>query len=73
MQAGSDVIVVYLDTPIEVIRAREEVNKTSQNRHEVKTKNFQKVLEDMEVPTSDENTLVFAPETKIEEFLKKLN
>ncbi len=72
MQAGTDVIVVYLDTPIEVIRAREEANKTSQDRHEVETKNFQKVLEDMEVPTSDENTLVFTPETNMEEFLKKI-
>ncbi len=68
-EAGSESVVIYLDTPLEIIRNREEANKTSQDRHEVEPENFQKVLGDLEVPTSDENTVVFKPETKIEDFL----
>ena len=72
-QAGAESIVVYLDTPLEIIRAREEANKDSQNRHEVEPHNFQKVLEDLEVPSGDEEVLIFTPKTDINDFLKKLD
>lgn len=71
--AGADTVVIYLDTPLNVIRSREEENKVSQDRHAVEPKNFQKVLEDMEVLGKEEGALVFTPETNLDEFLKKLN
>lgn len=70
---GAKSVVVYLETPLTVVRAREKANKISQDRHEVEPKNFQKVLEDLEVPTKVERTLVFTPETDVEDFLEKLN
>jgi len=71
-EAGAEAVVVYLDTPLSVIRNREETNRTSQNRHDVEPENFDKVMQDFEVPTADENTAVFTPETNIEDFFKKL-
>jgi hypothetical protein len=55
-----------------VIRSREEVNKISQKRHGVEPHNFQKVLDDMEIPTPEENVQIFTPETDLGEFLQKL-
>jgi len=71
-QARAESIVVYLDTPLETIKAREEANKVSQNRHEVEYKNFQKVLEDFELPSGDEEAMIFTPETDINDFLSEL-
>ncbi len=43
--------VIYLNTPMETIRARETTNKTTGERHEVELENFQKVAQDFEAPT----------------------
>ncbi len=68
-KAQAESIVIYLDTPLEVIKAREEANKDSHGRHEVEPHNFQKVLEDLEIPSSDEEVLIFTPETDINGFV----
>ncbi len=60
-EAGAEAVVVYLDTPLSVVRNREEANRTSKERH------------DVEIPTADENVVVFTPEISIDEFLKTLN
>lgn len=74
IKAGTDPVVIYLDTPLDIIRSREEANKISQDRHEVESQNFQKVLADMEVPTQEEGiVLVFTSETNLDEFLKILS
>lgn len=74
IKAGTDPIVIYLDTPLDIIRSREKANKISQDRHEVESQNFQKVLADMEVPTQEEGiVLVFTSETNLDEFLKILS
>ncbi len=66
-------IIIYLDTPLDIIRSREGINKISQDRHQVKPQNFQKVLADMEIPTPEEGrVLIFTPETNLEDFLKRL-
>ena len=72
-EAGVESIVIYLDTPLEVIRARESANKKSKDRHEVEPHNFQKVLEDLEIPSSDEQVLAFTPEADMNDFLKRLD
>lgn len=69
---GTHSIVVYLNTPLELIRERELVNKTTGERHAVEAKNFQTVIEQLEVPTSNENVFEFTPDTDIKEFLNKL-
>ena len=69
---GVNPIVIYLNTPMELIRERELVNKTTGERHEVEPENFQKVVEQLEVPTSNENVLEFTPNTDIDKFLSEL-
>lgn len=72
-KAGVKAVVIYLDTSLSVIRAREETNRSSQDRHDVEPENFEKVMKDLEVPTVDENTIVFTPEMNIENFIKNLS
>lgn len=69
---GADPIVVYLNTPMDLIKERERVNKTTGERHEVEPENFQTVVEQLEVPTPNEHALEFTPETDVNEFLKKI-
>ena len=71
--AGADAVVIYLDTSLDVIRAREEANRSSKDRHDVELENFEKVMQDLEVPTGDENALVFTPGMNIDNFVKKLS
>ena len=70
--AGADTVVIYLDTSLDVIRAREKANRDSQDRHDVEQENFEKVMKDLEVPTIDENTIVFRPEMNINSFIEKV-
>lgn len=72
-EVGVEAFVIYLDTPMNVIRARERANKTSQERHGVEPENFEKVLSDLEIPTADENVIVFRPEMDMNEFIKHLS
>lgn len=71
-ELGANAIVIYLNTPIELIRKRELTNKTTGERHEVEPENFQTVVEQLEVPTPNEHALEFTPEADVNEFLKKL-
>lgn len=65
--------VIYLNTPMETIRARETTNKITGERHEVEIGNLQKVAQDFEAPTSRENFLEFTLATDLNEFLQKLD
>jgi len=69
---GANPVVIYLNTPMELIKEREQVNKSTGERHEVDPENFQKVIDQLEMPTSKENVLEFTPNTDIERFLGEL-
>ena len=69
---GAEDVVIYLNTPLELIREREATNRETGERHEVEPTNFQTVLEQLEPPISNENVLEFKPNTNVEEFLDKL-
>lgn len=69
---GSKSIIIFLNTPLTVIREREIANRTLRGRHEVLSENFEKVLNDMEIPTSEENAIYYNIETDIQSFLNKL-
>ncbi len=71
-KAGAEAFVIYLDTPLNIIRSREESNRTLQDRHDVDPINFDKVLKDLEPPTSDENVFIFKPEDSVEKFIDNL-
>lgn len=71
-KAGVESAVIYLDTSLNIIKLREETNKILQNRHDVEPKNFNKVLQDFELPTPDENVLVYKPKDNLEEFINRI-
>ena len=66
-------VVVYLNTPMELIRERESVNKSTGERHDVDPMNFQKVVDQLEPPKPEENCFEFKPNTDLNDFLNKLN
>lgn len=70
---GAEDVVIYLNTPLELIREREAANRVTGDRHEVEPVNFQTVLEQLEPPIQNENVLEFKPNTNVEEFLGKLD
>lgn len=71
--AGVGAVVVYLNTPLEIIRQREQANRTSHERHEVEPENFNTVLEQLEPPMELEGKVIeFTPETNLENFLDNL-
>src|SRR5260221_2131371 len=65
-------LVIYLNTPLEIIKSRETANRNTGERHEVEPLNFQKVANDLEVPTSKENFIEFTAETDLNDFLQKI-
>lgn len=68
---GARAVVVYLNTPMELIRKREAANKVTGQRHEVEPENFQTVLEQLQIPNDQENVLEFKPEMNLDEWVKK--
>lgn len=57
---------------MELIREREAANRSTGKRHEVEPENFQKVVEQMQIPTPEENMVEFTPNTDLNEFIQKL-
>lgn len=72
-EARARVTVIYLNTPIEIIREREAANRSTGERHEVEPENFQTVMEQLEIPTIQENVMEFRPEMNIDEWLRNLD
>ena len=67
---GVTAVVVYLNTPLELIKEREAINKTTQQRHEVESENFNAVLDQLQIPTTQENVREFKPEFNFIEWVK---
>ena len=67
---GARSVVVYLNTPLELIREREAINKTTAQRHDVEPENFNAVLEQLQIPTIQENLIEFKPEMNLGEWVK---
>lgn len=65
-------VVVYLNTNENELKKRQEFNKITMVRHDVKEEEIQKVRDRFEVPTYDENVLMFKPEDSLELFLEKV-
>jgi predicted kinase len=70
-------VVVYLDTPLTVIRARQEGNNVSGERHEVDPAMADEVAKQLEMPVgsgpdAEGEVLVFRPGDDVEDFISKL-
>lgn len=68
---GARTVVVYLNTPIELIRQREATNKVTGQRHKVGFKNFKTVLDQLQIPDDKEDILEFKPEMNLDGWIKK--
>lgn len=73
LENGVKAIVVFLDTPDEVLLARQMKNKETKERHDVKQEYLDQARAEMEIPQSDENPLIFNPECDLAEWLHRLD
>lgn len=64
--------VIFVDTPITIIKEREKINKLTKKRHAVATENFEKALFQFQKPTYKENVIRFTPSDNIEKWLNQL-
>ncbi len=61
--ADADSIVVFTNTPLPLIRKRQQRNEVTRERHSVSTENFQEALDRFEAPdASAEFVLEFTPD-----------
>lgn len=70
--ANTESRVVFLDTPIEMQKERQEKNRQTGVRHDVKQEYLDQAIKELEVPTEAEHTLIFKPETDLNSFLSAL-
>lgn len=71
-ECGAEAVVVYLNTNDEELNKRQDANRVTKERHEVNDEEIQKVRDRFEVPSSNENVIVFKPEDSLELFLEKI-
>jgi predicted kinase len=65
-------IVIYTNTPLAIIRKRQRKNQLTGERHSVTDENFQKSLNQFEVPKPFENPIEFTPSSDIQMWLSEL-
>jgi len=59
--------VVCINTPLETVKERLLRNKQTVERHDVEVEEFNKIVNNFEPPTRDENVIPITPEMNIEE------
>ncbi len=64
--------VIFLDTPIEIQKERQKKNLKTGERHDVKQEYLDQAIAELEIPTENENTLSFKPNTDLNILLKNL-
>ena len=62
-------VIVYLNTPLNIIRDREAQNRLSKERHQVASVNFDKAVKYWEKPITEENVVEFKPEMDVDDWL----
>ncbi len=69
---GAEAIVIYVNTPIEVIGERQRKNALTQERGAISETDFRYVAEQMEPPTSDERVVEYQPPMDLKVWLAEL-
>lgn len=70
-QMGYESIVVFVDTSKAVLIDRRNSNKQTKTRMHVPSQPFYEVIDNFEIPLSDENTIVYHDGEDISEWLNK--
>jgi predicted kinase len=60
---GAPTFIVYMDTPMEIISARQKENEQSNQRHTVLEEKFKEAKERFEKPANERNIIVIKPDT----------
>lgn len=63
--------IIYLDTPLEVVKMRRENNTKNMERHQVEDENFEKAINKFIVPTEEENPMIFRYDENIVDWVKE--
>lgn len=64
--------VIYLDTPLHIQKERQLKNIETKERHDVKQEYLDESIRELDVPTANEDILIFYPDTDLDLFLKQL-
>lgn len=70
---GAHVVVVYLNTPDEILEQRQNENKITNQRHDVSQRHIDDLKRRFEAPSDDENFFEFTPETDFDKWLNDLD
>lgn len=66
---NADSKIIFLDTPIEVQKERQELNKVTKERHDVKQEYLDYAIAELEVPAEDENVVRVKPNYDFDELV----
>jgi predicted kinase len=70
---GAHSVLIYLDVPQEVLKARKKQNKITKERHDVSSVSLEEDNTLFERPTEDEKPLRYLPDSDLEAWFKKLD
>jgi predicted kinase len=70
-QCDSSVHVIYINLPLEQIEQRRQANQANPQRPPVRDKDLTELITEFEIPTIDENLLVFDGIQSISEWIKQ--
>lgn len=68
---NSDAVLIYTNTPLEIIKKRQEQNQHSKERHSVSIENFENALRAFEAPSLKEKAIEFTPTDDVFTWLEK--
>lgn len=71
-KAGGRAVVVFLDTPEVLLNKRQELNKTTGERHDVEQHHLDEAKRQLEAPSADEDVYTFVPGADMDSFIEKL-
>ena len=69
-QSGSSVHVVYINLSMQEIEQRRQVNQANHQRPPVRDKDFVELVTEFEMPTIEENRLVYDGIQSVSEWIK---
>ena len=71
-ECGGECAVIYAEIPMAIARQRLEENRLSRSRRDVDELAWEEVTGDFEMPTVDENVIVYRFDDDLEEWIEKV-
>lgn len=68
---GFETKIIFVNIPSEVARERLLKNRTGNERFDIPDEAFERVIEEFEIPTEDENLIIYDQTTPLEEWVKQ--